>query len=609
MTTEEYKMISASIPKLPGVYQFMDEKDTIIYVGKAKKLRNRIASYFGEKKHQAYKTRTMVKNATHVQYTVVDTEADALLLENTLIKKYQPRYNVQLKDAKSYTYMCIKNERFPRIFFTRNVVKDGSKYFGPYTSKGKMKQIFDLIKSLFQLRTCSYHLSEANIAKGKFKVCLEYHIGNCKGPCENLESEEEYNQTIVQVRNILNGQFKPVKDFIKSEMQRYAEALQFEKAELMKEKLSLFETYQAKSTVVSQTIKDLDVFSVQSDEGIAYVNYLKVVNGLLMATDTVELKENLDTDPEDILSYVVPLLRDKYNSIAPEVVVPMEITLPGEEVSLILPKRGDKRRLLDLSEKNVKYYILQKKKEQASKTKKQTSAERILKTLQQDLSMNEIPLHLECFDNSNIQGTHPTASCVVFKNAKPSKKDYRKFNIKTVKGANDFASMEEIVFRRYDRLLRENKPLPQLVIIDGGKGQLHAAMNSIEKLKLEAKMTVIGIAKRLEEIYFPDDPIPIYINKKSESLKLIQQARNEAHRFAINFHRQKRSGDFLNTSLTQVQGIGDKTADRLLKHFGSVKRIREANVEDLAALIGNQKAKIVMEHLSNDAEEPAESKD
>ena len=597
MTLEDYKNISDTIPKLPGVYRFIDAKDVIIYVGKAKKLKNRVSSYFGDKKGMAYKTRTMVRNAARLEFTVVESEADALLLENTLIKKLQPRYNVQLKDAKSYTYLCVKNERFPRVFFTRKVIKDGSKYYGPYTSKRKMKQIFDLVKSLFQLRTCSFNLTDQNIAAGKFKVCLEFHINNCKGACEGLETEDEYMKTIAQVRNILNGNFKPVKDFIRSEMARYSENLQFEKAEMMKEKMSLFETYQAKSTVVSQTIKDVDVFSINTDDDLAYVNYLKVVNGVLINTDTVELKQNLDTDQVDILNYIIPELRSQYNSIAPEVVVPLHVSLTEEGVSVLIPKRGDKRRLLELSEKNLKFYILQKKKDEATKVKKQTPAQRILSTLQKDLNMSEMPLHIECFDNSNIQGTNPTASCVVFKNARPSKKDYRKFNIKTVKGANDFASMEEIVLRRYSRLLKENQPLPQLVIIDGGKGQLHAAMNSIEKLGIAKNLTVIGIAKRLEEIYFPEDPIPIYINKKSESLKLIQQARNEAHRFAINFHRDKRSKEFIQNSLESIDGIGEKTAFKLLKHFKSVKRIQQATIEDIAAVIGNQKAKLVFEAI------------
>ena len=599
MTTEDYKKISTTIPKDPGVYRFIDKNDTIIYVGKAKRLRNRVASYFGEKKHQAYKTRTMVKNADRLEFTVVETETDALLLENTLIKKFQPRYNVMLKDAKSYAYLCIKNERFPRVFFTRRVYKDGSKYFGPYTSKWKTQQIFEIIKNLFPLRTCKFNLSEDKVNAGKYKVCLEYHLKNCMGPCANLESEEDYNLKIDQVKNILSGNFKPVKDFIKSEMSKHAENLEFEQAEMMKEKLGLFTEYQAKSTVVSHTISDVDVFSIDSDEEWAYVNYMKVVNGALINTETMELKMNLNSDPEEILEYVIPQVREKYNSIAPEVVVPIEVDLPDAMIEVTIPQRGDKKKLLELSMKNVKYFMLQKKKLEISHVKRQTPAERILKTLQSDLNMDVVPIHLECFDNSNLQGNQPVASCVVFKNARPSKKDYRKFNIKTVVGPDDFASMEEVVYRRYKRLLDEEQSLPQLVIIDGGKGQLHSAMNSITKLGLEKKITVIGIAKRLEEIFFAGDPIPLYINKKSESLKLIQQARNEAHRFAINFHRDKRSKNMLTSELEKIEGIGPKTTRLLLSKFGSTTRIKEASIEDLAALIGNQKAKLVQEGLNN----------
>ncbi len=540
----------------------------------------------------------MVKNAVRLEFTVVETEADALLLENTLIKKFQPRYNVMLKDAKSYTYLCIKNERFPRVFFTRRVIKDGSKYFGPYTSKWKTKQIFEVIKNLFPLRNCNLNLAESKVSAGKYKVCLEYHLKNCMGPCVGLESEEEYNQKIEQVKNILNGKFKPVKDFIKEEMQRHAENLEFEKAEDMKDKLGLFSEYQAKSMVVSHTISDVDVFSIDSDEEWAFVNYMKVVNGALINTETFELKMNLDSDHEEILEYLIPTVREKYNSIAPEIVTAIDVDISDPQIEVTIPQRGDKKKLLDLSTKNIKYFILQKKKLAISQIRRQTPAERILKTLQSDLSMDEVPIHLECFDNSNLQGSQPVASCVVFKNARPSKKDYRKFNIKTVVGPDDFASMEEIVYRRYKRLMDEDKSLPQLIVIDGGKGQLHAAVKSLKKLGLEEKITIIGIAKRLEEIFFPGDPIPLYINKKSESLKLIQQARNEAHRFAITFHRDKRSKQFLTSELEKIEGIGPKTTRLLLSTYGSVARIKEASVEDLAVHIGNQKANLIKEGLS-----------
>ena len=539
----------------------------------------------------------MVKNASHLDFTIVETESDALLLENTLIKKFQPRYNVMLKDGKSYTYLCIKKERFPRIFFTRKVIRDGSQYFGPYTSKFRTKQIFELVKNLFPIRTCKLNLSQSNIEKEKFKVCLEYHIGNCLGPCVGLQSEEDYDRSIHQVKNILNGRFKPVKDYIKEEMARLAEELKFEQAAQMKEKLSLFSEYQAKSTVVSQTINDVDVFSIDSNEEWAYINYMKVINGAVINTDTIEVKMNLDTDHNKILSFVIPEIRKKYNSISSELVLSEKITLAEKELNITVPQRGDKRKLLELSQKNVKYFLLQKKKESLAHIRKQTPAERILKTLQADLTMDEIPYHIECFDNSNIQGTNPTASCVVFKNAKPSKRDYRKFKVKTVEGPDDFASMVEIVYRRYKRLLEEKQPLPQLIIIDGGKGQLSSAMQSIDKLGLRDKITVIGIAKKLEEIYFPEDSIPIYINKKSESLKLIQQARNEAHRFAINYHRDRRSQNFTKSALLDIKGIGKKSTDELLKHFKSVKRIKAAAVEEIAEVIGNQKARLVREHL------------
>ncbi|MCB0596126.1 MAG: excinuclease ABC subunit C [Lewinellaceae bacterium] len=582
MTTDDYKTISDTIPRQPGVYRFIDKEDTILYVGKAKDLRSRVASYFGDRRDRAHKTRVMVKNAGRLEFTVVETEADALLLENTLIKKYKPRYNVMLRDDKSYSYICIKNERFPRVFITRRVVKDGSTYFGPYTSKARIKIILELIKRLFPLRTCHYNLSPENIEAGKVKVCLEYHIKNCLGPCEGLESEADYNDKIDQVKNILKGNFGAVKNHFKGVMEKLAENLEFEKAHQMKEKLGAFEDYQAKSTVVNPSIRDVDVFSIASEEKDAYVNYIKVVNGAIIHTHTQELVKNLDDDDEPaLLAYAIPIIRERFNSIAKDIILPYEVQLE-DGLQVIVPKIGDKRKLLDLSEKNLKYYMLQKQKQRASQTRKQTSAERILRTLQQDLQMDALPLHLECFDNSNIQGSHPVASCVVFKNAKPSKKDYRHFNIKTVTGPDDFASMKEVVHRRYRRLLDEGESLPQLIIIDGGKGQLSAAVESLDTLGIRDKVTVIGIAKRLEEIFFPGDSIPLYIDKKSESLKLIQQARNEAHRFAITFHRTKRSQNFTTTELTNIPGIGEKTAQKLLSHFGSVKRIKGALASEIA---------------------------
>lgn len=593
MTTEDFKKIADTVPKSPGVYRFIDERDVILYVGKAKNLRNRVSSYFGERKDRLFRTRIMVKNADRIEFTIVETETDALLLENALIKQYLPRYNVMLKDDKSYSYICIKKERFPRVIITRKVIRDGSTYFGPYTSKARLRIILDLIKQLFPLRNCNLHLSEENIRAGKFKVCLEYHIKNCMGPCEAQEDEESYNAKIEQIKNILRGHFSAVIQHFKGQMQHYAQELEFEKAQAIKTRLEAFEDYQAKSTIVSPTIRDVDVFSIAKEEKEAYINYLRVVNGAIIHTHTQELILNLEEEESDLLSYAIPLIRERFNSIAPEIIVPFEVVLAEKELQITVPKIGDKKKLLELSQKNVEYYSLQKKKDEISKVRKQTPAERILRQLQTDLQMDRVPMHIECFDNSNIQGTNPVSSCVVFKNAKPSKGDYRHYKVKTVEGPNDFASMEEVVFRRYRRLLEEEQPLPQLVIIDGGKGQLSAAMKSLETLGLVGKMTVIGIAKRLEEIFFPGDSVPLYINKKSESLKLIQQARNEAHRFAITFHRDLRSKEFTSTEVTNIPGVGEKTAQKLLSHFGSVKKLREALISEIAEVVGMAKAKVV----------------
>ncbi len=599
MTNDDFKEIADTLPNQPGVYKFFDAKGKIIYIGKAKDLKKRVSSYFGSRKDRAHRTRTMVKNASYIKFTILETEADALLLENTLIKKFQPRYNVMLKDGKSYSYICIKKERFPRVFITRRVIRDGSTYFGPYTSKGRLKIILDLIKQLFPLRTCNYDLSPENIQKGKFKVCLEYHIKNCLGPCEGWEDEESYNEKIEQVKNILKGHFSAVTGHFKQKMQEYAANLEFEKAQNLKERLQAFEDYQSKSTVVSHKIQDVDVFSIASDEKEAYVNYLKVVNGAIIHTHTQELVKNLDEEEEDLLVYTISRLRERFNSISSEVILPYEVPVPDESYQVTVPKIGDKRKLLDLSLKNVKYYLLQKKKEEVSKTNRQTPSERILTTLQKDLNMDELPLHIECFDNSNIQGSNPVASCVVFKNAKPSKKDYRHFKIKTVVGPDDFASMEEVVHRRYRRLLQEDQKLPQLIVIDGGKGQLSSAVKSLELLGIKDKVTIVGIAKRLEEIFFPGDSVPLYINKKSESLRLIQHLRNEAHRFAITFHRNQRSKGFIGTELTEIPGIGEKTADKLLSHFGSVKKIKSASVAELSQVVSLSAAKKVKTFFAN----------
>ena len=638
MTNDDFKAFAPSIPTDPGIYKYIDAEGVILYVGKAKNLRNRLNSYFGDKKHQLAKTKVLVRHAHHIEFTIVETEQDALLLENTLIKKHQPRYNVALKDEKSpLTYICVKHERFPRVFLTRKTFKDGSTYFGPYLQRFRVEQIAELIRKLFQLRTCQLDLSVQNIDKKKFKPCLEFHIKNCAAPCVGLETEETYNLKIEQIKNILKGNFSAVKTHLREEMQRAAEAMQFEQAQQLKEKLLLFEDYQGKSTVVNPSIRDVDVFSIADDEKEAFVNYLKVVNGAIIHTYTLTLTKNLDEDRETLLVYAIQHLRERFQSVTQEIIVPFSLTpgpspvergeatnddpLASEDVasplptgegpgvgplspppgglggavglegaSFTVPKIGDKKKLLELSEKNVQYHLLQKKKQAMNATGKQTSAERILRTLQADLHMEAVPLWIECFDNSNLHGTNAVSSCVVFRNAKPSKRDYRHYNVKTVEGPNDFATMEEVVTRRYKRLIAEGAGLPQLVIIDGGKGQLSAAMGSIRALGLEGQMTVVGIAKRLEEIYFPDDPVPALINKKSESLKLIQQARDEAHRFGITFHRNQRSRDFIKTELTEIPGIGEKTAQKLLAHFGSLARLRAAEAGEVDKLVGKAAA-------------------
>lgn len=590
MNREVFKLVQPTIPELPGIYKFLDEKGTILYVGKAKNLLKRTSSYFLDSKNHSFKTVTMVRHAVRLDFLVVETEHDALLLESTLIKKNQPRYNVNLKDGRSFAFICIKKENFPRIFFTRRVFRDGSEYFGPYTSKYKAEIVLDFVKSLFPLRNCTLNLTEENIKKHKFKVCLEYHVKNCLGPCEGFETKAEYDDRIRQIRNILNGNFADVTSYLQEQMELCAAELDFESALAYKIRLDAFHDYQSKSMVVHPSIGDVDVFSIELEDHEATVNYLRIIKGALINSHTFELEKNLDQDPEMILAYAILECRELFSSIADEIIVPYSVDLPGEGLKITVPQRGDKKKLLELSEKNLRYYILAKKSEIATHTTKPIAVQRILNTLRIDLRMEKDPVHIECFDNSNIQGSHPVAACVVFKNAKPSKNDYRHYNVKSVEGPNDFASMSEIVYRRYKRLQDENKPLPDLIVIDGGKGQLSAAMESIVRLGLENKVKVVGIAKRLEEIYFPNDPVPLYINKKSESLKVIQKIRNEAHRFAILFHRDQRSRSFLSTGLTDIPGIAKKSAETLLKHFGSMARVQEAGQEELAPLIGRKKA-------------------
>jgi len=598
MTKEDFISISDTIPLQPGVYQFIDKNDKVLYVGKAKNLKNRVSSYFNSAKHHMNKTKVMLKHAIRVEVTVVNSEADAFLLENSLIKKFQPRYNVDLKDGKSYTYICIKNERYPRVFFTRKLIKDGSTYFGPYTSKWRAKILLDLIKDLFPLRTCPFNLSEENVAEGKFKVCLEYHIKNCFGPCVGLEEEATYLNRVEQVKNILKGNFKQVKEHLHAEMNTAAEDLDFERAQRWKNKMVAFDDYQGKSMVSNINLKDIDVFSIDIDREEAYVYYMKVVNGAVINTYVAELALKIAEDPEDLLAYAIPRIRAKFASEAEELIVPVPVEIAEPGITITVPQIGDKRRLIELADKNLALHKLQKRREEMNKKGRVTHAERIIKTLAQDLQMDDLPYHIECFDNSNLQGSFPVASCVVFKNAKPAKKDYRHYNIKTVVGPDDFASMEEVVFRRYRRMLEEDERLPQLIIIDGGKGQLSSAVKSLKELGIEDKITIVGIAKRLEEIFFPNDSIPLYINKKSESLKIIQQLRNEAHRFAITFHRQKRSQFFTSTELTDIKGVGKKTAEKLLTQFKSVKRIREASDDEIGQLVGKVVATAIKNHFN-----------
>lgn len=576
-----------SLPEMPGVYQFYDKNRKILYVGKAKDLKKRVSSYF-TKAHVNGKTRVLVKKIAHIEHIVVNTEADALLLENNLIKKYQPRYNVLLKDDKSYPWICIKNESFPRVFLTRNLIKDGSEYYGPYTSVRIARALLSLIKELYTIRTCTYNLSPENIKENKFKVCLEYHLKNCLGPCENLQKEDDYIVEIKEIRNIIKGNFGSAIKQFQELMYSLAQKAEFEEAHKIKEKLELLQNYQAKSTVVSPSISDVDVFSIISDEGFAYVNFLKIVHGAIIQSHTLEIKKKLDEPDEDLLPLAIVEIRQKFNSLTREIYVPFKLDL-GEDIKVTVPKTGDKKKIVELSLRNAKFYR-QEQFKQIQIVDPERHVNRIMKQMQKDLRLKTEPRYIECFDNSNIQGTNPVAACVVFKDGKPSKKDYRHFNIKTVEGPDDFASMEEVVHRRYKRLIDENEPLPQLIVIDGGKGQLSSAVKSLESLGLKGQIAILGIAKRLEEIYYPNDPVPLYLDKKSETLKVIQMLRNEAHRFGITHHRSKRSKEAVKNELDQINGIGEKTRIKLLKDFKSVKRIKELTLEDLIASIGNDKA-------------------
>lgn len=594
MTVLPIKIQLKTIPNKPGVYQYYDKEGKLLYVGKAKNLKKRVSSYF-IKQHDIGKTRVLVKKIVSIKHIVVETETDALLLENNLIKKYQPRYNIMLKDDKTYPWICIKKERFPRVFSTRKMIKDGSEYFGPYTNVKTVYTLLELINGLFPLRNCNYDLADKNIKSGKYKVCLEYHLDNCLGTCEGKQTEENYNKNIAAIRNILKGNFKDSLVAFKNQMEDFATNLCFEDAQKIKEKIATLMNYQSKSMIVNSKINNVDVFSIVTDEAYGYVNYLQLSYGSIIRSHTLEIKKKLEETDEQILQISVIELRQRFQSQCKEIYVPFKINV-GENLKIYVPKLGDKKRILDLSLRNAKYYRMERFK-QTKITDPNRHENRIMSQMKKDLRLSEEPRHIECFDNSNIQGTNPVAACVVFKNGKPSKKDYRKFNIKTVEGPDDFASMEEVVYRRYKRLLDEKQPLPQLIIIDGGKGQLSSSLKSLDKLELRGKIAIIGIAKRLEELFYPEDPIPLYLDKKSETLKIIQQLRNEAHRFGITFHRNKRSKEALNTTLLNIEGIGEKTIIELLKIFKSLKRLQTASFDDLSKVVGPSKAQKIINHF------------
>ncbi len=582
-----------TLPNSPGVYQYYDKNGKILYVGKAKNLKKRVTSYFN-KNHDSHRIGVMVKKIREIKHIVVSSETDALLLENNLIKKLQPRFNVMLKDDKTYPWICIKNERFPRVFPTRRLIKDGSEYYGPFTSFKTVNTLLDLIKGLYKLRTCNYDLAEDKIRSGKYKLCLEYHLGNCKGPCEALQSEEEYNNNIEAIRQIVKGNFKDSLQRFRNQMKEHAENMEFEDAQRIKNKIDVLENYQSKSTVVNPKINNVDVFSVVTDEGYGYVNFLQLSHGAIIRSHTIEMKKKLDESDRELLELAIVEIRQRFSSNSNEIFVPFKVDV-GEDIKITVPKLGDKKKIVELSERNAKYFR-QERFKQMKIVDPDRHVNRVMAQMKEDLRLSKEPRHIECFDNSNIQGTNPVAACVVFKNGKPSKKDYRKFNIKTVEGPDDFASMEEVVFRRYRRLLDEGEELPQLIIVDGGKGQLSSGVKALDDLGLRGKIAIIGIAKRLEEIFYPEDPIPLYLDKKSETLKIIQQLRNEAHRFGITFHRNKRSKTALNTELESIEGIGEKTVVELLKHFRSLKRVKEASEKDLAEVIGASKAGIIFNH-------------
>ena len=587
-----------TLPSSPGVYQYFDAKGTIIYVGKAKNLKKRVNSYF-TKNHDNHKTRILVKNIVTIEHIVVESEMDALLLENNLIKKHKPRYNVLLKDDKTYPWICIKKERFPRIFATRKIIKDGSEYFGPYTSMKTVRTLLDLIKGLYPLRTCNYDLSAEKITAEKYKVCLEYHLGNCLAPCEDKIDAAQYDENIKAIRAIIKGNFKDSLLQFNQQMQSHAENMEFEDAQKIKEKLDVLQNYQAKSTIVNPKISNVDVFSIITDEAYGYVNFLQLSYGSIIRSHTIEIKKKLAETKEALLSLAIIEIRERFHSLSPEVYLPFPLDL-GDKIKVSVPQLGDKKHLVDLSQRNAKYFRMERFK-QMQIVDPDRHTNRLMTQMKADLRLSEEPRHIECFDNSNIQGSNPVAACVVFRNGKPYKKDYRHYNIKTVVGPDDFSSMEEVVYRRYKRLVEEGESLPQLIIIDGGKGQLSSALKSLDILGLRGKIAIVGIAKRLEEIYFPEDPIPLYLDKKSESLKVIQFLRNEAHRFGITFHRNKRSKGAIKSGLDAIPGVGPKTKETLLKKFKSFKRIKEATENDLIFVLGKSKGTQLYQFLQSKA--------
>lgn len=599
MSKFDHKEALQKIPHKPGVYQFWDAENELIYIGKAKDLRNRVGSYFNKDLNVNAKTRVLVSRIRNITFTIVDTEIDAWLLENSLIKKHQPRYNVMLKDDKTYPWIIIKNENFPRIFWTRRIVKDGSKYLGPYASVSMMHAILSLIKDTYPLRTCNLALTRQNIDAGKFKVCLEYQLGNCKGPCQNYQSEDDYENNIEEIKDILNGKIGSVLRTMKIQMDEAIANMNYELAHRLKRKFDLLENYQSKSTVVNSSITEVDVFSIASEEKYAFVNYLKVMHGTIIQTQTIELKKRLDETDEELLTLAITEFRTRYNSASKEIIVPFDIDIEDAGIRFTVPKLGEKRKLLDLSQKNVQFFKKEKI-DQYEKLNPEVRTERLLTQMMKDLRMNQLPRHIECFDNSNFQGKYPVSAIVVFRDGKPSKKDYRHFNVKTVEGPNDFATMEEAVLRRYRRVLDEDTGLPQLIIIDGGKGQLSAAIKSLKLLGIEKQVTIIGIAKRLEELYYPGDQYPLYLDKRSETLKVIQHLRDEAHRFGITFHRKKRDKGTLATELELIEGIGKTTAEKLLKYFRSVKKIREANEAALLEVVNTKQAKAILAYFGGD---------